>query len=163
MKELINQQTINALKKSKIFIILEIIVSLVITAGIIILLLFLTNRKIRFVMALALAVVCAIETSFIMYIFLTSLIPLQSYQKVCKSALINNKYETTAMIIGLGDKTKHVKGIAVKEIKVRDLDENKEYALYIEDNNDISDIKMGNRYRFMTYQSIVVKYENLQG
>ena len=161
MKELINQESINALNKSKIFIILEIIVSLVITAGIIILLLFLTNRKIRFVMALLLALVSSIEMSFILYTLLTSLIPLQSYQKVCKNALNSNKYETNALILSVNYKTKHVKGVAVKEIKVRDVDENKEYAFYIEDNNDIANIQIGSKYLITTYQSFVVSYENL--
>ena len=161
MKELINQDSINALKKSKIIIILELIISLVVAAGVIVLFLLLTNRQNRFLMALALAVVCALETSFILYTFLISLIPLLNYQKLCKTALDGNKYQTKALITGIEDKVKHVRGIAVKEIRVKDLEEEKEYAFYIEDNNDISLIKVGEKYIFTTYQSIVVKYENL--
>ena len=161
MKELINQDSINALKKSKKILILEIIISFVVATGIIILLLFLTNRKIRFVMAILLAITCTIEASFLLYTFLTSLIPLLNYQKLCKSSLNGNRYETSAEVISIEEKSKHVRGISVKAIKVKDLDEDKEYAFYVEANNDISEIEVGDKYRFITYQSIVVKYENL--
>lgn len=161
MKELINQETIAALKKSKLFIVLEIIISLVLTAGIIILLLFFTNRENRFLMALALATVCAIESGLIIYTLTTSLFPLLNYQKLCKNALEGNKYETNALVIEIVTKVRHVKGVAVRQIKVRDLNEDKDYSFFIEDNNDISEIKLGDKYRFITYQSVVVKYENL--
>lgn len=161
MKELINQQTIASLKKSKIIIILEIIISLLITAGVIILLLYFTNRKIRFVMALLLAIISTLEASFVLYTLISALIPTLKYEKVCKSSLEYTKYETNAVIISIAEKVKHVRGISVKEIKVKDIEEDKEYAFYIENNNDISDIVVGNKYRFVTYQSILVKYENL--
>ena len=161
MQELINQETISALTKSKKIIILRIIISAVITMGIIILLLFLTNRKIRFVMAILLAVVLTIEASFILYTLITSLIPLNNYQKLCKSSLDGNKYESEVEIISINETDKHVKGICVREIKVKDLQEDKEYAFYIESNNDISSMEIGKKYRFITYQSIVVKYEGL--
>ena len=138
MKELINQETIAALKKSKLFIVLEIIISLVLTAGIIILLLFFTNRENRFLMALALATVCAIESGLIIYTLTTSLFPLLNYQKLCKNALEGNKYETNALVIEIVTKVRHVKGVAVRQIKVRDLNEDKDYSFFIEDNNDIS-------------------------
>ena len=161
MKELINQQTIDALKKSKVIVILEIVISLLITAGVIILLLFLANRKIRFVMALFLAITLTLETSFLLYTLVTSLIPLLKYEKICKSSLNSAKYETNGVVISINEKVKHVRGISAKEIKVKDLDEEKEYAFYIENNNDVSDISIDGKYRFVTYQSIVVKYEDL--
>ena len=161
MKELINQETIQSLKKSKTIILLEIIISLLVTSGIIVLLLFLTNRKIRFVMAILLAVTLTIESSFILYTLATSLIPLLKYEKLCKSSLNNAKYETKAVVLAVSNKDKHVRGISLKEIKVKDLDENKEYAFYIESNNDISDIAVGASFYFVTYQSIVVRYENI--
>ena len=161
MQELINQETISALSKSKKIIILRIIISALIAVGIIILLLFLTNRKIRFVMAVVLAIVLTIEASFILYTLITSLIPLNNYQKLCKSSLNGNKYESNVEVISISELDRHVKGISVKEIKVKDLEEDKEYAFYIESNNDISSIAIGNKYRFITYQSIVVKYESL--
>lgn len=161
MQELINQETISALSKSKKIIILRIIISALIAVGIIILLLFLTNRKIRFVMAVVLAIVLTIEASFILYTLITSLIPLNNYQKLCKSSLNGNKYESNVEVISISENDRHVKGISVREIKVKDLQEDKEYAFYIESNNDISSIAIGNKYRFITYQSIVVKYESL--
>ena len=161
MQELINQETISALSKSKKIIILRIIISALIAVGIIILLLFLTNRKIRFVMAVVLAIVLTIEASFILYTLITSLIPLNNYQKLCKSSLNGNKYESNVEVVSISENDRHVKGISVREIKVKDLEEDKEYAFYIESNNDISSIAIGNKYRFITYQSIVVKYESL--
>ena len=161
MQELINQEAISALSKSKKIIILRIIISALIAVGIIILLLFLTNRKIRFVMAVVLAIVLTIEASFILYTLITSLIPLNNYQKLCKSSLNGNKYESNVEVISISESDRHVKGISVKEIKVKDLEEDKEYAFYIESNNDSSSISIGNKYRFITYQSIVVKYESL--
>lgn len=161
MQELINQETISALSKSKKIIILRIIISALIAVGIIILLLFLTNRKIRFVMAVVLAIVLTIEASFILYTLITSLIPLNNYQKLCESSLNGNKYESNVEVVSISENDRHVKGISVKEIKVKDLEEDKEYAFYIESNNDISSIAIGNKYRFITYQSIVVKYESL--
>ena len=61
----------------------------------------------------------------------------------------------------VNQKITHYKGIAVREIKVVDLDEeNKQYIFYLEQNKEYIFEKDGS-YMFVTFQSVITSYEVL--
>ena len=158
MKELINQQNIDNLKKRRIRTYIYMFVSLLIALAIIIPLIFLARRETRYWFVALLTIVAALEASFILYLCVVSLVPLNNYLKQCQLSLTENKYETKGEVISIADKVTHYKGIAVKVIKVKDLEEeNKEYSFYIEQNQE--GFLLGKKYTFITYQSIIVSYE----
>ncbi len=161
MKQIVNQESINTLSKNKKIIYLIIILSFIITASIMVLIFLFTNRKIRYVMAVILAIIATIEASGVLYLVYTSLIPLHHYEKFMKNSMRADKYLTHGLVLKINEKVKHVRGLSVKEIKIKDLQEDKEYVFYIENNVDISDIKENQQYQFITYQSIITAYENI--
>lgn len=161
MKQIIKQDTVNALNKSKKYIYLIMTITFVIAISLMVIIIIFTNRKIRYLAALILAIIATLEASSIFYLIYASLIPTNNYLKFIKNSLSSNKYLTNALVLNINNKITHVRGISVKEIRVKDLNENKEYIFYVENNIDISDIKENQSYQFITYQSFITAYENL--
>lgn len=161
MTELITPQSINELKKSRNNIIVYIIISLVIASGLIVLLFFFANRSNRYFFNVLISIVASLGASFILYLCVVSLVPLNHYLKLCDSSLSGNKYMTKGQIISSTDKVTHYKGVAVKEIRVKDLEEeNKEYVFYVEQNVEIK-LEENKTYSLITYQNVVVAYEEV--
>ena len=68
---------------------------------------------------------------------------------------------TKGLIISSTDKVTHYKGVAVKEIRVKDLEEeNKEYVFYVEQNVEIK-FEENKTYSLITYQNVVVAYDEV--
>lgn len=159
MKEIVNQESISLLKKSRKTGIVYIIISLVITIGLIVGLFFLANRQLKYLFVVLMAIVCTIEASFILYLFVVSFVPLNNLIKLYSLSLGGNKFLTKGKVVSISDKIAHFKGVAVIEIKVIDLEEeNKEYLFYIE--QSVKDVfKVEKVYSFVTYQSLITSYE----
>lgn len=158
MKELINEQSIDNLKKRRTRTYIYMFVSLLIALAIIIPLIFLARRETRYWFVALLTLIAAAEASFILYLCVVSLTPLNNYIKQCQLSLTGNKYETKGVVVSIADKITHYKGIAVRIIRVKDSEEeNKEYSFYIEQNQD--GFLLGKKYTFITYQSIITSYE----
>ncbi|MBO4856415.1 MAG: hypothetical protein J5511_03490, partial [Bacilli bacterium] len=82
MKEIINEQSIVDLKKSRINIIGSIIISLVVAIGGCVPLFLLASRETRYLFAMLLAFICTVEATFILYTVVVSLVPLNNYIKL---------------------------------------------------------------------------------
>ena len=161
MKEIVNQQTVIDLKKSRNAMIGSIILSLVITIGGCIPLFLLATREYKYWFAFILAVICTLEASFILYLSVVCIAPLNSYLKLCVASFDKTKFSTKGRVVEVNQKITHYKGIAVREIKVVDLDEeNKQYIFYLEQNKEFIFEKDGN-YMFVTFQSVITSYEVL--
>lgn len=159
MKELINSQTINDLKKSRRNIILCIIISLALAIAIIVPLFFLATRELKYLFVVILTIVSTLEASFVLYVTVVSLVPLNNYLKQCELSLVGSKFMTKGKVVEIAEKITHFKGIAVREIKVMDLEEeNKEYKFYVEQTSYDSFIK-DKTYSFVAYQSLITSYE----
>ena len=159
MKELINSQTVNDLKKSRRNIILCIIISLAIAIAIIVPLFFLATRELKYLFVVILTIVSTLEASFVLYVIVVSLVPLNNYLKQCELSLAGSKFVTKGKVVEIAEKITHFKGIAVREIKVMYLEEeNKEYKFYVEQTSSDSFIK-DKTYSFVTYQSLITSYE----
>lgn len=161
MTELITTQSINELKKSRNNIIVYIIISLVISSGLIVLLFFFANRSNRYFFNVLIALVASLGASIVLYLSVVSLVPLNHFLKLSSLSLSGNKYMTKGQIISFSDRVTHYKGVAVKEIRVKDLEEeNKEYVFYVEQNSEVT-FNENKTYSLITYQSIVVAYEEI--
>lgn len=161
MKEIINQQSIIDLKRSRNNIIGSIIISLVVAIGGCVPLFLLANRETKYIFAILLAIICTVEATFILYMSVVCLAPLNSYLKICNSSFNGSKFSTKAKVVEVANKITHYRGVAVREIKVIDLEENnKEYIFYLEQNQGL-EIIPEKEYVFMTYQSVITSYENL--
>ena len=159
MKELINSQTINDLKKSRRNIILCIIISLALAIAIIVPLFFLATRELKYLFVVILTIVSTLEASFVLYVTVVYLVPLNNYIKQCELSLVGSKFMTKGKVVEIAEKITHFKGIAVREIKVMDLEEeNKEYKFYVEQTSYDSFIK-DKTYSFVAYQSLITSYE----
>ena len=162
MKEIINEQSIVDLKKSRINIIGSIIISLVVAIGGSVPLFLLASRETKYLFAMLLAFICTVEATFILYMVVVSLVPLNNYLKVCNASFSGTKFSTKGHVIDVNPKVTHYRGVAVREIKVLDLDEeNKQYTFYVEQNKGHG-IAPNQDYVFVTYQSVITGYENLQ-
>ena len=71
MKEIINQTSIDLLKKRKRPILICIIISIVITIALIVPLFFLASREYKFLFSILLTTISTIEASFVLYICLS--------------------------------------------------------------------------------------------
>ena len=158
MKEVINQQSIIDLKRSRNNIIGSIIISLVVAIGGCVPLFLLATREYRYVFITLLTVICTVEATMILYMVVVSLVPANNYIKLSMASFSATKYSTKAKIISVNQKVTHYRGIAVREVKVLDLDENKEFLFYVEQN--VSHSFLPNEdYIFITYQSVITGYE----
>ena len=161
MKELVNQNSINELKKSRTLIIVSIIVSIVIAIGLMVPLFLFVTRTNRVLFTILLTAIASFEASFIVYICAVSLSPLNHYLKLSNLSLSGNKYQTKGEVVSINEKVTHYKGVAVYEIKVKDLEEeNKEYIFYVEQNL-AKEFSKEKTYSFITYQSLITAYEVL--
>ncbi len=158
MKEVINQQTIIDLKRSRNNIIGSIIISLVVAIGGCVPLFLLASREYKHIFAILLALICTVEASFILYMVVVCLIPANNYMKLCRLSFTSTKYSTKGKIISVNQKVTHYRGVAVREIKVLDLDENKELIFYVEQYVSHSFL-LNEEYIFVTYQSVITSYE----
>ena len=87
--------------------------------------------------------------------------PINNLIKISNASLSGNKFSTKARVISINSKVTHYRGIAVSEMKVLDLEENnKEYIFYVEESSS-STFEVNKEYQFVTYQSVVVSYEDL--
>ena len=160
MKEIINEQSIVDLKKRRINIIGSIIISLVIAIGGCVPLFLLATRDYRYLFAI-LTAICAVEATFVLYTIVVSLVPLNNYIKVSTLSLTSAKYSTKGHVIEVADKVTHYRGVAVREIKVIDLEEeNKQYTFYVEQDESRGIVK-DKDFVFITYQSVITSYETL--
>ena len=161
MKEIINEQSIVDLKKRRINIIWSIVLSLVIAIGGCVPLFLLATRDTRYIFAFFLAVICTVEASFILYMVVVSLAPLNSYIKLSLLSFNATKFSTKGHVVEVSEKVTHYRGIAVREIKVIDLEEeNKQYVFYVEQNESRGIVK-DKDFLFITYQSVITSYEDL--
>ena len=68
---------------------------------------------------------------------------------------------TKGKIVSISDRVTHFKGVAVREVRVLDLEEeNKEYIFYIEQNS-LEEFAIEKTYSFVTYQSLITSYEEV--
>lgn len=161
MKEIVNQESIFQLKKSRKSIIIFIVVSLLVTIGLIVGLFFLATRELKYLFIIILTIIASLEASFILYTFVVSIVPLNSLIKLYELSLSGNKFATKGKVISVANKVTHYKGAAIREIKVLDLEENgKEYIFYIEQNSSIQ-FEVEKTYSFITYQSLIISYEEV--
>ena len=117
------------------------------------------NNKILF--NILLAVLWTVTASIVLYFIVVSLVPINNLIKISNASLSGNKFSTKARVISINSKVTHYRGIAVSEMKVLDLEENnKEYIFYVEENSS-STFEVNKEYQFVTYQSVVVSYEDL--
>lgn len=161
MKEIINETSTNALKKKKRPILICIIISIVLTIGIMVPLFLFASREYKFLFIILSTIISTFEASFVLYICAVSLVPLQKYIKLSTLSLSGGKYLTKGCITNINEKVTHYKGVAVYEIKVKDLEEeNKEYIFYIEQTHK-DEFALNKTYSFLTYQSVIVSYEEV--
>ena len=161
MKEIINEQSIVDLKKRRINIIGSIIISLVIAIGGCVPLFLLATRDFRYLFAILLTAICSVEASFILYTVVVSLVPLNNYLKICNLSFNATKFSTKAHVVEVAEKVTHYRGVAVREVKVLDLEEeNKEYIFYVEQDASRGIVK-NKDFLFITYQSVITSYEDL--
>ena len=162
MKELVNQESIKTLKKSRKYIFICIIISVVVFAGIMASLFFLVNRNNRFLFNVIFAIITTVEATAILYMLAVCLFPLNHYIKICSLSLYGNKYATIGKVQRIpSEKVSHYRGVAVREVLVLDIEENKEYKFFVEQNCK-EEFEEGKVYKFITYQSVIVAYdENL--
>lgn len=161
MKEIVNQESISQLKKSRKNIIIFIVISLLVTIALIVGLFFLATRELKYLFIIILTIIASLESSFILYTFVVSIAPLNSLIKLYELSLNGNKFATKGKVISIAEKVTHYKGAAIREIKVLDLEEEgKEYIFYIEQNSSIQ-FEVEKTYSFVTYQSLIVSYEEI--
>ena len=161
MKEIINEQSIIDLKRSRINIFGSIVISLVVAIGGCVPLFLLASRETKYLFAMLLAIICTVEASFILYMVAVSLVPLNNYLKLCNASFTGTKFSTKGRIIDISPKVTHYQGITVREIKVLDLDEeNKQYIFYVEQNKGHA-LAENHEYVFVTYKSVITGYDNL--
>ncbi len=161
MKEIINQTSVDLLKKRKRPILICIIISIVFTIALIVPLFFLASREYKFLFIILLTTISTIEASFVLYICAVSLVPLNKYIKLSTTSLSGGKYLTKGQINSINEKVTHYRGVAVFEIKVKDLEEeNKEYIFYVEQTH-VSEFANNKTYSFLTYQSLIVGYDEV--
>ena len=120
MKEIINEQSIVDLKKRRINIIWSIIISLVIAIGGCVPLFLLANRDTKYLFAILLTIICTVEASFILYMVVVSLVPLNNYIKISTLSFSATKFSTEAHVVSVAEKVTHYRGVAVREVKVID-------------------------------------------
>ena len=160
MKELINQETTKTLKKSRKYTYISIIISLVVFATLVVPLFFLVNRNAKYIFNVILTVLSTAEGTFVVFMLAVSLLPLNHYIKICDLSVNGNKFSTMGRVKEISNKITHYRGVAVKEITVIDIEEHKEYIFYVEQNiND--DFSVDCVYKFLTYQSFILAYENI--
>ena len=161
MKELINQQSIDSLKKSRRISILCIIITVVATIVLMVPLFIFATSSLRYLFIIALSIFGTIGASIVLYIFVVSIMPLNSYIKVSTASLTGNRFSTKGKVVKIADKVSHYKSVAVYELRVNDLEEeNKSYIFFVEQNS-LNEIKVDGEYNFITFQSVVVSYEDL--
>ncbi len=161
MKEIVNQESISTLKKSRRNIIIFLVISLLATIGLIVGLFFLATRELKYLFIIIFTIIASLEASFILYICVVSLFPLHNLIKLYELSLSGNKFMTKGKITSISDKVTHFKGVAVKEVRVLDLEEeNKEYIFYIEQNS-LEEFVVEKTYSFVTYQSLITSYEEV--
>ena len=161
MKELINQQSITDLKKSRTYIIWGITIVLLLSSAISVPLFLFASRDNKILFNILLAVLWTVSASIVLYFIVVSLVPINNLIKISNASLSGNKFSTKARVISINSKITHYRGIAVSEMKVLDLEENnKEYIFYVEESGS-STIEVNKEYQFVTYQSVVVSYEDL--
>ena len=161
MKELINQQTITDLKKSRTYIIWGITIVLLLASAISVPLFLFASRDNKILFNILLAVLWTVSASIVLYFIVVSLVPINNLIKISNASLSGNKFVTKARVISINSKITHYRGIAVSEMKVLDLEENnKEYIFYVEESGS-STFEVNKEYQFVTYQSVVVSYEDL--
>ena len=161
MKELINQQSITDLKKSRTYIIWGITIVLLLASAISVPLFLFASRDNKILFNILLAVLWTVTASIVLYFIVVSLVPINNLIKISHASLNGNKFSTKAKVISINSKVTHYRGIAVSEMKVLDLEENnKEYIFYVEENSS-STFEVNKEYQFVTYQSVVVSYEDL--
>ena len=161
MKEIVSQKSIDELKKSQRNILLCIIISIVVAIGLMVPLFLFASRPYKLLFAIGLATITTLEANFILYMVVVSLVPLNNYKKLSMLSLSGNKFMTKGLITSINDKVTHYKGVAVFEIKVKDLEEeNKDYIFLLE--QSFKDIFIKDKsYTFITYQSLITAYEDL--
>ena len=161
MKELINQQSITNLKKSRTYIIWGITIVLLLASAISVPLFLFASRDNKILFNILLAVLWTVTASIVLYFIVVSLVPINNLIKISNASLNGNKFSTKARVISINSKITHYRGIAVSEMKVLDLEENnKEYIFYVEESSS-STFEANKEYQFVTYQSVVVSYEDL--
>ena len=161
MKEIINSQTIDNLKKSRTIIIVSIVISIVIAIGLMVPLFLFATRSLKTLFIILLTLIASFEATFILYTLMVSLIPLSNYIKLSNATLSGNKYLTKGEVIKINKKVSHYKGVAIYEIRVKDLEEeNKEYLFFVEQSYK-SEFGLNKTYSFITYQSVITSYEIL--
>ena len=158
MKELINQESIVSLKKSRKYIFISIIISLVVFAAIVVPLFFLVNRNTKYIFNVILTVLSTAEASFVLYMLAVCLFPLNHYIKIGSLAMNGNKFASNGRVKDLPNKIVHYRGVAVKEITVIDIEEGKEYIFYVEQNCK-EEFVTERVYKFVTYQSFIISYD----
>ena len=159
MHQIIDQNLINKLKKSKKQILICIISSIVLTIGLMVPLFLFASRDYKSLFTILLTIIATAGASMVLYLFAISLMPLNHFLKVCNESLTSNKFLTKAQVILIDGKVTHYKGVAVREIKVKDQEEeNKEYVFYVEQ-SFIDTFEIGKTYSLKTYQSFITEYD----
>ena len=119
------------------------------------------NRDYMSLFTILLTLISTLGASFVLFLFVASLMPLNQFIKLSIESLGSNKFLTKAQIIRINDKITHNRGVAVIEIKVMDLEENnKEYVFCVEQ-SFVDKFETGKTYSLLTYQSFICSYDEV--
>lgn len=159
MKEIINEQLITQLKKSRRISILSIILVVALTILFIVPLFIFANRTLQYLFLILITIIATLGASVTLVIIVISIIPLNNFLKMCRLSINGNKYSTKGKIELIAEKITHYRGVPVRELKIIDLEENnKSYTFYVEQNL-VGNLMKDNVYTFTTYQSFITAYE----
>lgn len=161
MKELVNLESIDKLKKSRLISIIIILVTIVATIGVMVPLFIFATRNTRLLFNFLIAIIGTAGFSVSLYLFVVSYIPINNYIKLSSLSIGGNKFLTKGKVVDIASKVTHFKGVAVYEIKILDLEEEeKSYVFYVEQ-SFAKEFELDNCYLLTTYQSLIVGYEKV--
>ena len=154
---IINKDSELLIKKLKIEVVVRIIISTLLFIGLFITLFIFQKREYQTPFVILLTLVATLYFGYILFVITQYLTKFKSYSRFVNHLKHSSKVMNDIIVLKR-EKDTHVFGFGVKMYSVKEIDDNKEFYLYIDEFHE-EELEVDKKYQVTSYHSVLIEFE----
>ena len=154
---IINKDSELLIKKLKIEVVVRIIISTLLFIGLFITLFTFQKREYQTLFVVLLTLMATLYFGYILFVITQYLTKFKSYSRFVNHLKHSSKVMNDIIVLKR-EKDTHVFGFGVKVYSVKEIDDNKEFYLYIDEFHK-EELEVDKKYQITSYHSVLIEFE----
>lgn len=154
---IIDKDTERFIKKLKIEVVVRIIISTLLFIGLFVTLFIFQNRKWQTMFVILLTLLSTLYFAYLLFVLTQYLRKIRAYDKFVSNMKHSSKIANDVIVLNK-EKDSYTLGFKVKVYFVKEIDNQKEFYLYIDEFHK-DELKINKTYSVISYHSVLIQYE----